>query len=490
MLLSQAAELADNLRHWYKVSRIQQYAANDALWQMAESVKSLTVEHSNDMDLVMDFFYPKHSRYPERFTSLQHVRENVCRELAISPVVWDEVLGGKAVVPALAEESHPNKTEGMRLKDAMALLHDIESKSILKTCAKMNETEGRLFWSRALGENPPVPVHRFLQCISYVGGEPRSVRYIRRLLVTMTPIEVFHLLRMADPRLEMMEKKLQQIQPGVPFIGPYYPAWTKATVPSGVYLDIIKGQRRYLHITEFPKGEWRGILYTRDRKPVSRITEHNLPITGKEYVFEVEVDGHEIKRITDILSVGEDWEFYKQSYSQRLAHAGLLSLAVPVTDPFILEEGSDIGHVLSRTQEDERVRLIDGGAFQMGGEGGWTIMKNAFHLHLMLSSVRRDQHYNIRASLSVMDGFEPIEVHNTVLRDGQAYQLRERLAKEGIMVSNKHIDTDEFAVIFLAEVRGVDVEQMTLTDIELVHIDDNLGISDVSQLTDLMELGL
>jgi len=31
---------------------------------------------------------------------------------------------------------------------------------------------------------------------------------------------------------------------------------------------------------------------------------------------------------------------------------------------------------------------------------------------------------------------------------------------------------------------------MTLTDVELLHIDDNLGISDVSQLTDLVELGL
>ena len=126
----------------------------------------------------------------------------------------------------------------------------------------------------------------------------------------------------------------------------------------------------------------------------------------------------------------------------------------------------------------------------MGGEGGWMIMKSAFHLHLMLSSIRRDQHYNIRASLSVMDGFEPIEVYNAVLLDGQAYQLRERLAKEGIMVSNKRINTDEFAVVFLVEIRGVDVEQMTLTDVEILHIDDNLGISDVSQLTDLVELGL
>ena len=450
---------------------------------------TIAQDHHFEMDDILDVFYPKYSRFPEKFTTAFHIRQEICKELAISPEVWDEVLMGKPIVPALAEESNISKSEGISLRKAFALMHKIEDVNILKLCARMSEVEARLFWARVLGEKPPIPITRFLQLFSYVGGEGRSIRYIRRLLTAMTPIEIIALLKGTDPRLKAMEKDSLKVQPGVPFIGPYYPAWTKATVPNGVYLDIIKGPRRFLHITEFPKGEWRGVLYSRDRKAVGKLTASQLPIDpNQEYIFEVETNSNAVSKITDIICVGDDWEFYNRPYRERLSHAELLSLKVDYNKPTILESGTDISHVLNRLQDDERVRLVSEGPFQIGGEGGWMLMQSAFHLHLLLSGVKRYQDYSIEARLSVMDGFEPIEVAQVVLSDGQAYQLRERLAREGVMITQGKLDTEPYTVIFVGEVRKIDLSQMIIKDVEILHMDETLGLSDVSQFTDIVEL--
>ena len=489
MKLIEIAEDADTMRFWYYEGMRGRKQSNQALWEMTKATAPLLENYRNDMDTIVDILYPEYSRHPERFTTLTHIRDNVCNELGISPLIWDEALAGKPIVPTLAEESHPTNKGELTVKQALAIMHDIESRNILKVCAKMNECEARLFWSRALGEKPCIPVHRFLQSLSHVGGEGRSARYIRRLLTAMSPVEVLALFKGTDPRLESMEQDMLKTQPGVPFMGPYYPAWTKATVPSGVYLDIIRGQRRFLHITEFPAGEWRGVLYSRDGKVVGKLRQEALPVEpGQEYVFEVEYDGTNVTCITDIVCVGEDWDFHNRPYTERLQHADLLPLKVKATKPLILEEGSDMSYTLNQLQDGERARLIDSGSFNIGGEGGWMLMQSALHLHLLLSSVRRNRDFSIEACFSVMDGFEPIEVCRVTLTDGQSYQLRDRLAREGVMVSGSRLDTEQYAVLFTAEVRKVDFSQMTLADVEILHMDDTLGMSDVSQLTDVVEL--
>ena len=444
MLLSEVAELADTLRYWFHQSRKHRDKGNEALWKMVTAMTTIATKNHYEIDDIIDALYPKYSRLPERFTTVFHLRQEICKELAISPEVWDEIMVGKPIVPALAEESPPVRTEGMTLKQAFVIMHKVEDMNILKLCDRMCELEARVFWARALGEKPPIPIARFLQLFSYVGGEGRSVRYIRRLLTAMTPMEIISLLKGTDPRLESMEKDSLKVQPGMPFIGPYYPAWTKATVPKGVYLDIIKGPRRYLHITEFPAGEWRGILFTRDRKAVGKLTAEQLPIQpDQEYIFEVETQNNQVSKVTDIICIGDDWDFYNRPYRERLEHAKLLSFSVDCNQPTILEAGSDMSHVLNRLQDDERVRLVDDGPFQIGGEGGWMLMQSAFHLHLLLSGAKRLADYSIEVRLSVMDGFEPMEVAQIILSEGQAYHLRERLAREGVMISQGKLDTEK-----------------------------------------------
>mgnify|MGYP003673817255 FL=1 len=116
-------------------------------------------------------------------------------------------------------------------------------------------------------------------------------------------------------------------------------------------------------------------------------------------------------------------------------------------------------------------------------------MQSAFHLHLLLSGAKRLADYSIEVRLSVMDGFEPMEVAQIILSEGQAYHLRERLAREGVMISQGRLDTEPYTIILVGEVRKIDMTQMLIEDVEILHIDETLGISDVSQFTDLVELG-
>ena len=487
MLLSDAAHLADILRKRYHEGIRQPSKKAFVFWKMAEAVKAALVNNPNDYEPLMDILFPKYSRYAVRFTSAQHIRNNVCEELGISPIVWDEVLGGQPLIPNLAEESPVEGGGKMKVKESLILMHDIESKNVLKVAAKMNELEARLFWSRALGEKSCIPVDRFLQIASNAIGEGKSIRYIRKLLNVMSPYEILALMKGTDSRLKQMEEKMDSIQPGVPFDGTMFPAWTSTTVPSGVYLDIIRGQRRYLHITEFPKGKYRGVLYGRNKQAIKKIAEEELPfVPTQEYVLEVEIDTDNNYKVTDVLSVGDDWKYYKQNYSNRLTSLDILSLGIDVAEPHILEEGSDISYIFDKLQGNERARLIKGESFPLGGEGGWMLMQKEFHLHLLLTGVKRNRDYNIVVRLSVMDGFEPFKVYEDILTDGVANHLRDRLAREGVMTGTQWLPVDEYAILFVVEVKKTD--GFTLTDAEILHIDSNMGISDTSQLTDLIEL--
>ena len=485
MLLIEAAMLADRLREYYYDSLKQPSKRAVLFWKKVEVIRLILGKYPNEYEILMDILFPKQSRYIEFFTSTHHIRNNICKELGISPIVWDEVLSGKPIVPSLAEESPVEGGGSLKVKEALMIMHDIESKNLLKIASKMNESEARLFWSRVLGEKPCIPIDKFLQIASNSIGEGKSLRYIRQLLNVMSPAEVLVLIKGTDDRLKQMEKKMECIQAGVPFNGTIFPAWASSTIPSGVYLDIIKGQRRYLHITEFPKGEYRAILYGRNKKAIYKYKE--LPFeVDQEYVFEVEVDGNDILLITDILSVGKDWEFYKLPYSERIEHAKLLSLGVDVIKPHILEEGSDISYVSDKLKDDERARFVKNGSFVLGGEGGWMLMQKAFHLHLLVTEVKRDPEYNVLVKLSVMDGFEPFAVYECALTDGLANHMRDRLAREGVLAGTQWLPVDEYAIVLVVEVRKTD--NFELQDAEILHIDSNLGISDTSQLTDLIEL--
>jgi hypothetical protein len=491
MLLRDAAYLAHELRSLYYSGLKNRAHGATTFYSMVELMQECLGEdkHIEEFDYLLDILYPKHSRYPERFVDVPYIRLNVCREIAISPIVWDEVLRGKPLVPALAEESPEAGGLGWSVKEAINRMNVITDRSVLKTCMKMSEIEARLFWSRALGEKPCIPIDKFLQIASNAMRNGKSIRAIRHLLTQLTPAQIFASLFSTDPLFESLEEKLGTIQPGVPFNGPVFHAWSKATMPSGTYLSIVKGIRRYLHITEFPKGEFRGTLYTRDRRAVRKYKAHELPFdTLQEMVVEVEVENDLIKKLTDVFAVGQDWVVFERPYRERTELLKTLTSQVPVEEAHIIEEGADASFVFDKLEDGERARLVSHGPITMGESGGWILLQKAFHLHLLVSQMKRDRDYATHIQLSVMDGFEPFEVFKAKLDPEMAHHFRERMAREGMLAGPYWTPVEEHALIYVVEVQAVGNDQLSIEEAELIHLDDNLGLSDTSQLTDLIEL--
>jgi hypothetical protein len=130
--------------------------------------------------------------------------------------------------------------------------------------------------------------------------------------------------------------------------------------------------------------------------------------------------------------------------------------------------------------------LSDG--ISIGGDGGWMILKDAFHLQLLVSSIRRDEEYNTHVRLSALDGYETYEVGQLILSVTVAQHTRQRLAQQGILAGQNWLPVDEYGMVVVIEMKHFSLDTLSLTDGEVKYLDDNLGYSDVSQLTDLIEM--
>jgi hypothetical protein len=491
MLLADAAILYKRLKEsylsWRRDPSNKAKAFHDCLQSLEEAFETFGID--GDMEEIIDVFYPKYSKYERQFVSMQWIRNNICKKLGISPLYWDEAMAGKAIVPMLASESNLLGGEGWTVKQALMAMHRIKNRGCIKIASQMNEDEAILFWARALGEQEPIPIDRLLQMFSYLPRTEgiQTLTNIRLMLSIMSPMEVLiKILHDTDKDNTVLVN--QFIQAGQPFQGPMYRAWSQSIVPQGVYAEVIDKPRRYLHITEFPVGTFRGILYTRDKQSVGKVLGPFLPIKGTECVMEVVMNGPEVEAITDIMSYGQDWELFKQPYAERISFLERLNLDTPIRGGRLLEEGSSIANLLTTLEGQERIRLIKSGPFQLGEEAGWLVMQKAFHMHFLVTGVMRDDEFITHLSLAVLDGYETYEVLRTTCDNTVGQHIRNRLARHGVLAGSSWMPVDEYAAIVVAEVTDFDLDFLEVKSATILYADDNLGYSDVSQLTDLIEL--
>jgi hypothetical protein len=69
-----------------------------------------------------------------------------------------------------------------------------------------------------------------------------------------------------------------------------------------------------------------------------------------------------------------------------------------------------------------------------------------------------------------------------------AQHVRQRLAQQGVLVGQDWLPIDEYGLVVVLEVKGFSLSDLSLTEGDVRYLDDNLGYSDVSQLTDLIEM--
>tara|TARA_R100000234_G_C5000837_1_gene180234 strand:+ start:87 stop:1481 length:1395 start_codon:yes stop_codon:yes gene_type:complete len=446
-------------------------------------IKTAVNNAIDDLGELIEIFYPKYSRYPRQFVSFRQLRDDVCSKLSISPLVWDEALAGKPMVPLLALESPEYGGEGMTIKQGLNLMTRITDLGFLEIASKMNEKEALLFWSRATGERPAMPIHRFLQLVSYItDSNVQSLQSIRKMMETMQPSEIIQKI-VGEEKVDL---EVRTMQPGQPFTGPVYRAWSKVITPTEVYAEVIENPRRYLHITEFPKGTYKGILYNRDKQIISKVA--NVPYRG-ESIFEVEAEGNKVKCITDVMALGNDWDIYKLDYRDRISYLERLSFDAPVKTGKLLQASTDFRQMLETLEDQNRLRLTLTGPFSIGGEGGWMILKDAFHVHLLVHAIRKDEDFNTHVRLSAMDGYEIYEVGEVELPVNVAQHIRQSLAQQGVLAGQNWLPIDEYGLVVMVEIDNFSLSDLSVKKAQVEYIDDNMGYSDVSQLTDLIEMG-
>ena len=483
MLLADAAIISENLRNLYRNYMTDAKNRSTYFRKIVDIVRIAIDNTTEDVSQLVDILYPEYSKYPRQFVSFRELRGDICKKLSISPLVWDESLAGKPIVPLIALESAEYGGQGMTVKQALNLMARIKDEGFFQIASKMNEREALVFWSRATDERPPMPMNRFLQIVSYAKeGGAQSLQSINVMMQTMTPAEIIQKIFSKTDDIEV-----RTMQPGQAFLGPVYRAWDKMITPADVYADVLSNSRRYLHITEFPKGTFKGILYNRHKQVMGKPT--TLPFEGIEGVFEVEVDGLQIHYLTDVLAVNDNWEIYKMDYKDRLDHLeNMPSPNHPVKRGKFISASTDFTHILETLEEGQRLRLLSTGPIKLGGDGGWSILKDAFHLNLLVSAIKRDEQFETVVRMSAMDGFETYEVGQANLSVEAAQHMRHRLAQHSVLVGQDWIPVDEYAMVVVAEMKEFSLDSLTIEKVEVSYLDDNLGYSDVSQLTDLIEM--
>ena len=482
MLLAEAADIAENLRRLNRKILTDKENRWKYFQQCLNLVEQSVSNTGAELEELIDIFYPAHSRFERQFISIRWIRDDVCSKLSISPLIWDESLAGKPMVPLLAVESPEYGGEGMTVKQALMLMGRIQDLGYLHIASKMNEKEAMLFWSRATDEPPIMPIDRFLQMVSYItDAGAQSMMAIRQMLDTMSPTEIINRLL----KEEIIDMDVRTMQPGQAFRGPVYRAWAKMSTPTKVYVETIEHPRRYLHITEFPQGTFKGVLYGRDRQVIGKVTQ--VPI-DKEGVFEVEADGCNIKCLTDVFALGDDWDIHKLPYADRLSFLNKTDSKLPIKEGRLMEADSELGQLIETADNTQRIRLTLPGSFEVGGEGGWMILKDAFHINLLIASIRKDEEFNTFVRVAAMDGYEMYEVGELEVPVGPAQHMRQRLAQQGMLAGLNWLPVDEYAVVVTVEVTDFKLDTLSLAGANLDYVDDNLGYSDVAQLTDLIEM--
>jgi hypothetical protein len=482
MLLAEAATISESLRTLYSKYMTDAEEKSKHFRKMLDLIRQAVNNSIDDSSQLIDMYYPEYSRYPRQFISIREIREDVCRKLSISPLVWDESLAGKPIVPLLALESPEYGGQGLTVKQAFNLMARIRDEGFLQVASKMNEREALLFWGRATDERPPMPVNRFLQIVSYTTEKgAQSLQSINIMLQTMTPSEIIQ--RLYSEKEDM---EVRTMQPGQAFLGSVYRAWDKLTTPDDVYADVIEGDRRFLHITEFPVGTFKGVFYNRHKQMMGK--SHEPIYTDSEAIFEVEVDGNQVKYVTDVYAVDDDWNVYKENYKDRQDKLAKLRLAVPTKSGKFIPASTDFSHLLETLEDNQRLRFVSTGAIKLGSNGGWAILKDAFHINLLVTAVKRDREFETHIRVSAMDGFETYEVGQIQLTVEVAQHMRQRLALQGVLAGQDWLPVDEYAMVVVVELAEFSLSDLSLEKVELKYLDDDLGYSDVTQLTDLIEM--
>jgi hypothetical protein len=425
-------------------------------------------EPADFLDLV-EFFWPHQSDIPIQIITSNQIKHQICKQLNVPYEVWDHTCKGKDLPHLLSLESpYPvDFTSEFSLSEIKAIMSNWNKEdSILEMCTKLNREEAFFFWSRMLGIRAPITARQFV--LFFASGKC-DYHKVKHGFNVMPISEVLHRIISHIPM-----PTYDVVSPCVPFAPAYYSGWSKSTLPPDVYIDMVRGPRQFLHISD-----GHGHLYNRDRKLMT--SDISIGIEGN-HIFEVEV-GNELL-ITDYLYSDEKPQLKNDSYIDRLSYVGNMLQEMKVITPRTPKNGETANLLLEQCEPDTQVRLVSHGAYPIGDIGGWLLIKNAFSFYLLLMTVVKEKDDTYHITLGAVDGDEPFIIYEGPISSTVAYHIHRRIEKK---ILHEEIDLLDEAIVAHIEGIELDRDNMRLKRINFIGVNDDLGLSDVTQMVDVIE---
>jgi len=446
-----------------------------------EFVESLVAEAKDEHEMVeaAEFIFGG------PYLSAKNLRLKLAEEANVYAHTISQSLGYDSLAESLASESQGNPSTGMTISRALAICKDIHQYDILMLASKMDELEALMFWNCLLSTRP-IPMHQktFLHtiCSNYHKRFQFSQGDIAGAYATTPFIELLIRVLRSPETIPSLKPRA-----GCAIRGALYKPWGKSILPEKGYLDIVRGKRHFLYIFSS-----KAVLRNREGTTVvglKRKWDGRKP--AGDWIVEVEILDDKLWCITDCL-------YYNEStihlpYEERISLLqNWLSGGRPikVIEPVRLTGEESATDIMSMMENGEIARIVDEGAYRPNEHSGWILVHHAFQFRLLITHIRRDKDGNIAVRLAALDGFDTYPIHTHTFDSEGSNNAFLHVNRRGFTPEEDWEDVEHLGIVVEGSCTDIDSQSLAFRNYESAGINGELGRGDVSQFTDIVEVGL
>ena len=398
----------------------------------ADRVATLSrLKTKNDFLLCYEFFYPDKARL-----SKHAVTKGLANDVGMFFAVVQDILPDEEPWLALASESNTTTSRALNAEDVLNLDYDVMT--FTEIASRFDEKEARLAWRWLLKERPVISKRTFFGVLARIEGIQPHI--LKQNMTRDTIIKVFD----APESIQVLEHWWEH--PSM-FPAPMrWKSWAKLYPPEEETIAVMIPSETNIFY-------WMEVGYDRRGNSNGRTptgAKHLLESYGafETCVFVDFVDGHEPNT----------------PFSERLRHLNC--------EHRDLTQHGAWDKVMRRLQDEDvtAVRFIKPSqVYTPDGIGGYVMYTNRTHVFLYLRAIDDSRRWTL-ASLDGLD--EHVDVCSL---DGSEFDTPE-------------LDDDSYIVVQVAA-STVDKDG-NINEGHIVSVRQDLGISDVTQYTDLIERGM
>lgn len=388
-----------------------------------------------------------HLLYPEETLTRRRTLLKVAAELE-TPIEILKSLDNDSTALLLASESSASNPSEWTLEEALSIRDGfMDGASYLAITKNMSETEGRLFWASVMGDT--MPINRF-QFLHYIGKgvdiDKETIQSSRSFLTDEEIIKALYsdINALHDPKRW----------------------WEKPTVALR--------KRKYLnwskHKQEEGLVEYNGGVF------------QEIPLK----TFDVEYDEEGDVIIERSGSVITDVAY--PAHPQLELRERLVMYANEHEDALIAWP-EELKSWESMVKMDGLVRFPNTKAFDPTDYGGYALVKKTHEHYLRLDSYKNDD--SLQMKLSALDGLDFIEVgfctvHILLEQSAVLFDVERRYDSMKEDGKTWKVIPDSECIVVRVSSPFVDRRTGLLSDPVFLGIEDDLGISDITQYVDLI----